>query len=357
MSSQEYKFALRKMEFPVCAKEALSKIENLIFNTSRSKQDLMMQLISEFIFYEPNMIPVQEFQLVIILSKYLSKNSLPEPTRNAVFMSLFGGSITASRISVLIKLTSTAISAQLPLVLSAVGTLIQQLGCSSPTSLELAKSLVQDFVTYSCKSSQPLQELPKIAPRFAANFMTAVASLYYNEGALQLEPPDLLLEIFTEWVSSNPKLCLASQQPLALPSAMLMMPVVTPLAGLIRWCCLAALASSKNECYSKLHLAVLQSILQATSQNEPPVALNAQHLLLIVNIIQGRIDEMRKTITGKLEDNEAVQICLERLAQAIQCGMSAHCMYGNMPQLLIRLENLKPTNPLMQIVVKMNKQT
>lgn len=156
----------------------------------------MMNLIAEFVFREPNnATTVQEWQMVLVLSDYLSKSTLPETTRNAVFISLFGGSISPVRINVLIKLTATAIAAELPLVLGAVGTLIQQLGCSSSTSLELAKSLVQDFVVFSNKSSDNLRDLPKLAPRFVANFMTSVATLYYNETTPLLEPPNLLLEV------------------------------------------------------------------------------------------------------------------------------------------------------------------
>jgi hypothetical protein len=77
---------------------------------------------------------------------------------------------------------------------------MQQLGCNSTPSLELAKFLVQDFVVFSKKASEQLKSLPMVAPRFAANFMTAVAELYLNTSTEKFTPPsDLLLEVFTEW--------------------------------------------------------------------------------------------------------------------------------------------------------------
>lgn len=318
----------------------------------------MMSLISEFIFSEHAKHPIsslQEFQLVLVLSDYFSKTSLMEQTRNAVFMLLFGGTNSHVRINILIKMTSTAISAQLSHVLNCVGTLIQQVGFLSTSSVELAQSLVQDFVIFSSKSAQQLNDLPKIAPRFASNFMTAVTSLYLNEANQKVplqEPPDQLLELFTNWITENPSLCLAAQQPLVLPSGMLSMPVDTPLAGLIRWSCIAALISNK-EIYSKLHLSLLQSLLQAKPISGPPLALNAQHLLVIVNIIQFRLEE----VGPNSDKNEAIQNCLERFAQCIQCALASQCVYGNIPQLLIRLDTLKPTNQLMQIIVNTNKQT
>lgn len=94
-------------------------LESLIVN--RSKQDLAMDLISEFVFCEKyekdrhqydhsisTLNLIQEFQLVVVLCEYFS---IPgsDATRNAIFLSLFGNT-TSSRISVLVKLISTSVS-------------------------------------------------------------------------------------------------------------------------------------------------------------------------------------------------------------------------------------------------------
>lgn len=83
-----------------------------------------MELIAEFIFceksekdrhshYDKNisgsLTLIQEFQLVVVLAEFFSIPG-PDAARNTIFLSLFGGSITPSRISVLIKLISTSIS-------------------------------------------------------------------------------------------------------------------------------------------------------------------------------------------------------------------------------------------------------
>ncbi|XP_053698555.1 integrator complex subunit 15 [Sabethes cyaneus] len=369
MSNQERQL-LRKKEFPDTARDALPIIENLIIN--RNKHDAAMDLIAEFVFRErkddqrnPQQYPkqlqftsrlssIEEFQLVLVLCNFFSRPG-PDATRNAVFFSLFGGS--AGKTSVLNKLISTAVSGSIAPLLCAAGTWMQQLGCTSPLSLELAQCIVKDFIIFSNKSSEQLKSLPMVAPRFAANFMTAVTDLYLNGGKGQLvAPPDLLLDVITEWVSENPALCLASQQPMALPSGAIAMPVVTPLAGLIRWCVLSLLITSKQELYSKLHLAVLQSLLEATPPiTAPPSALNAQHLALIVNSLHAEMDSLVKM--GKSLNEEYIHSCLERFAQAVQVGLTSRCIFGNILQLVCRLETLPSKNKLLQIVIVANKPT
>ncbi|XP_053659027.1 integrator complex subunit 15 [Anopheles marshallii] len=368
MTNQERNM-LRKSEFPDMARDALPIIENLIIN--RNKHDMAMDLIAEFVFRErrdeprgaqfskqtahPRLSSIEEFQLVLVLCEFFSRPG-PDATRNAVFLSLFGGSNV--RTSVLNKLISTAVSGSIAPLLCAAGTWMQQLGCTSPASLELAQCIVRDFVIFSKNSSEQLKSLPLVAPRFAANLMTAVTDLYLNGMAKSqlIPPPDLLLDVITDWVSENPSLCLASQQQLALPSGAIAMPVITPLAGLIRWCVLSLLVTSKQELYSKLHLAVLQSLLEAT----PPVTIpptlqpiNAQHLMLIVNTIQAETENLTKQ--GQSLEDENLQSCLERFAQAVQVGLTSRCIFGNITQLMFRLEALPGKNKLLQIVINANK--
>uniref|UniRef100_A0A182PGJ7 Uncharacterized protein n=1 Tax=Anopheles epiroticus TaxID=199890 RepID=A0A182PGJ7_9DIPT len=368
MTSQERNM-LRKSEFPDTARDALPIIENLIIN--RNKHDMAMDLIAEFVFRErrdeprgaqfskqsaqPRLSPIEEFQLVLVLCDFFSRPG-PDATRNAVFLSLFGGS--NARTSVLNKLISTAVSGSIAPLLCAAGTWMQQLGCTSPASLELAQCIVKDFVIFSKNSSEQLKSLPLVAPRFAANLMTAVTDLYLN-GTVKSQlvpPPDLLLDVITDWVSENPSLCLASQQQLALPSGAIAMPVITPLAGLIRWCVLSLLVTSRQELYSKLHLAVLQSLLEATPPVTTPPTLqpiNAQHLMLVVNTIQAEMEHLTQKGVSLEEDN--LQSCLERFAQAVQVGLTSRCIFGNITQLMFRLEALPGKNKLLQIVIGANK--
>lgn len=236
---------------------------------------------------------------------------------------------------------------------------MQQLGCTSAASTEIAKCLVKDFVIFARKPSEQLKMLPMVAPRFASNFMTAVAELYMNEsfGPGLVSPPDMLLEVFTEWITDNPSLCLASQQPLALPSGAIAMPVVTPLAGLIRWTVLAGIQHpnkpQNNVAYSKLHLGLLETILQIPPPNGPATAINSQHLIQVIHPLNAYARKLTNDNIAP-ETCEHFQLSLEKFAQAIQVALHSKCIYGSIPQLLGLLESL-PRNHLLEIVIKANK--
>lgn len=232
---------------------------------------------------------------------------------------------------------------------------MQQLGCTSSPSLELAQCLITDFVTFSNNSSEQLKTLPMVAPRFSANFMTAVADLYLNDKKINqlIAPPEILLDVITEWVSDNPSLCFASQQPLALPTGAIAMPVISPIAGLIRWCVLAPICNSNTNLYSKLHLGILESLLQVSNSGGSTAALNVLNLTSIINVLKAKSDAMIKENINPQTD-EQIQTSLERFAQAIQVAFSSRCIFGNIQQLLCLLETL-PDNTLLNLIIKSNK--
>lgn len=321
---------------------------------NRANPDTAMDMISEHIFCEkgssPGLTPTLELQRVVVLGEYFEKPG-SEANRNSIFLSLFSGSLPKSRIRLLGKLISTSISALIAPLLCTAGTWMQQLGCTAQPSLELTEYLIEDFVTYSSKVCDQLESLPMIAPRFAANFMTAVCDLYLTDarGPKIEPPPKILLNVFSEWVFENPSLCLvSSQQPVSLPVGAIAMPVTTPLAGLIRWCVLAPLFDSKQN-YDKLHLAILRSFQQTPPASGPASIVNAQHLVAIVNTIQLKMVDFKD---GSQED--PIQLSLERFAQSIQVAMTCNCIYGNTHLLFARLESL-PANVLMDIVIKTNR--
>lgn len=188
--------------------------------------------------------------------------------------------------------------------------------------------------------------------------MTSVADLYLNDYKNELQqPPDMLLDVFTDWVADNPTLCLANQPPLALPPGAISMPVVTPLAGLIRWCVLAPIHQiqpKESKTYSRLHLAILQSLMQTpmTATSGAPTSLNALHLGTIIIALKQKSDQMG----ASAETDEGMQVSLERFAQSIQLALTSRAMSGNVTQLLCRLDTL-PRNTLLQIVIKAHKVT
>lgn len=328
-----------------------------------------MQIISEFVFLERSkdvdvrrgqspqsygnihLNKIQEFQLILVFIEFFSQPG-PDSTRNAVFLSLFGTNLTPQRTKILCKLISTAVSGSVAPLLSSAGTWMQQVGCTTPPSIEVAQSLVSDFIIFSRKISEQLRQLPMVAPHFAANLMTAVADLYLNDqrGSLAA-PPDGLLDVICEWITENPSLCLASQQPLALPVGAIAMPVVTPLAGLIRWSVLSPIVSNRSS-YSNLHLSLLQTLLEIVN-NVPPTALNAQHLAMIAAPLKSYAARLTADGIDPSQNDDFLK-CLERYAQAVQVALSTKCVYGNIPQLLCTLESLPP-HSLLKIIISANK--
>lgn len=59
---------------------------------------------------------------------------------------------------------------------------MQQFGCTSKFSTELAKGLISDYFTLLPESSCKLHELPSKAPLFTANFLTALSEIYFTSG-------------------------------------------------------------------------------------------------------------------------------------------------------------------------------
>lgn len=356
------------------------------------KQDQCLELIGDCLFLEKKSIDsrknynnggvqqstltlMQEFQLVVVLSEFFSRQG-PEMSKNAMFLSLFGSSSPAqqfiSRSRVLVRLVSTAVSGSIEPVLRffllfglyynlitlqilrTAGTWMQQLGPTSEPCLELSRRLVEDFISFSKKCSDQLRTLPQVAPRFTLNFMTSVTDLYLHEqkNGQQQMPPDLLLEIFTDWLTDNPALCSVVHPPLLLPQGAISMPLVTPLAGLISWCVLAPIyqAAPESPCYNRLHLAILQSFLHnrnAATTAAASTTLNALHLTAIIASLKQRSERMES-------DNERLQIALDRFGQSIQLALTARTLFGNLAQFMCRLETL-PANHLLQIVIKSHK--
>ncbi|BFF98701.1 uncharacterized protein DMAD_06785 [Drosophila madeirensis] len=359
------KLDLKAENYPACAVEALTRLETLI--ASRNKQNLVMQIISEYIFLERNKdgdgrksqsLPIsqmtlcQEFQLIIALIEYFSRPGR-DATRNAIFLSLFGSHLTPQRCKLLSRLISTAISGSVAPLLSAAGTWMQQVGCKTPHSLEVAQNLVSDFILYSRKTPEQLKQLPMVGPHFAANFMVAVAELYLNEqrSAALTPPPDALLDAITEWMNENPTLCQASQQPLILPAGAIAMPFATPLAGLLRWAVLAPMVSSRLA-YSNLHLSVLRTLQQTVTSGES-TPLPFQDLMQVIKSLQNYCARLSETSVDPRTD-AAYQKCMERLAQAVQIALACNCI-TNQIQLLCVLESL-PNQKLMDIIIAANKK-
>ncbi|XP_053606337.1 integrator complex subunit 15 isoform X2 [Plodia interpunctella] len=392
MSISDLKHTLRKYEFPSCAKEALGKVEQILIGRvgpSTKQIDIAMDIISEFVFCDNDrrggrrstgLSHLQQLQLIDIICDYLSECT-NETTKNTVFLSLFGGMESQRRLKILCILASMAVSASSTPVLLAVGVWLQQTGCSSPQSLQLAENIIRDHFFLNTSNRSSLKSLANSAPQFVSNFITAVTELYLNDtpGTKQL-PPKHLLEIITVWVYSNPALCTSAQQSAAaLPSGAIPMAAVTPLAGLVRWCARAPLHAppdaemvevivpikkikiedqsdaiiktppptitmTESELYIKLHLGVLQSLRAGRRPLSAPTAVSAQHLAALALALR-----------HSAAAPDVLQECLDRLGQAVQVALAHGCVFGNVSSLLAALEAL-PASRLLRLVVRQHRQ-
>ncbi|KAK4877287.1 hypothetical protein RN001_009793 [Aquatica leii] len=374
LSGPEIKHSLRKLDYPLCAKEAIIKIGQLICNRvpSLKHMDLALDLMAELIFCEVDrrgnkrhspLTSLDELQLLDILYDYLN-NTSNETSRNAVFLSLFSGTTAMMRSAVLSKLVSVAVGIPSPTVLSSASVWMQQLGNTSHNSNQLAKALIKDYFVLSPNIVHKLNVLPHIAPQFTANFLTAIANMYFTDGKKEAFtfPSQNLLETITLWVNENSGLCIAAQQiQSSLPPGAIAMEATTPLAGLLRWCILAPIYNEDSDLYGKLHLGLLNSILEIPSTN-PPRAISAAHLVQPVGIILRFLndEQLKVKTTEQIVDKQKtlienkLQLCLDRFAQAIQVALSINCVYGNMEDLFYQLQQL-PQNRLLRIVIHTHK--
>lgn len=335
---------------------------------SLAQMDLALDLMAEFVFCEvdkrsnklPPLNPIKELQLLDILFEYFNGN-IKEVFKNTVFLSLFSGTTGASRSRILSKLISIAIGVPSKPVLISASALMQQVGDSSMNYNKLAEAIVKDYFVLIPNAMQRLNSLPDCAPQFVANFLTAVGEIYYNDkkGEIQF-PPASLLETIVFWVNTNNKLCIAAQQnPSALPSGTIVMESTTPIAGLLKWCILAPLFKQDSELYSKLHLGLLNNILEIPLGYQPK-AINYVHLAVPIryiykhsaDLVQWKLEEYEKT-RCLMEDGD-LQLCLDRYAQAVQVALSVNCVYGNLGELLNQLTQL-PQNKLWNIVIAANQ--
>nr|XP_023022930.1 uncharacterized protein C7orf26 homolog [Leptinotarsa decemlineata] len=363
------KQSLRKIDYPLCAKEALNKIVELICSriTSIKNMDLSLDLMAEFIFYEVDrrghkrghpLTALLELQLIEILYEYFNGIS-NETARNTLFLSLFSGTTASMRLGILSKLVSVSIGIPSPAILSSASAWMQQLGNTSQNCCKLAESLIQDYFYYYNFNTCRIKELPHISPQFTANFMTAIAENYFNTSKKELLfPQKVLLDTITYWITTNCGLCTAAQQKQAiLPPGAIAMEATTPISGLLKWCILSPIYKQDNPSYNDLHLALLSGIMEIP-RVLPPKAVYAQHLTITINPILSYVNDLRNKQELKLDqilNEDSLQLSLDRFAQAIQVIYSANAVYGHLDDLFHQLK-LLPFNKLMSIVINTYKK-
>lgn len=341
-------------------------------------------MISEFIFRETGgktfkkklhsaqgLTKIQELQLLEMLCSYMSMSEdqgTSHVVKNAVYMFLFPHS-HAHRSKLVVKLVSMAISTSNYQVLVSTGILIQQVGCTTKFSMDIAEGLVSDYFVLLPHAVSKLEELPVHAPLFTANLLTALSEMYKKSNI-----NENLLEVITEWIFKHPALCytaLVTNLLPSLPSGAIPMPALTPFLGLFKWCILAPFYS-QSKLYSKLHLALLTSLLEVNTYvtlSTQKNIISAEGLCTIVSYLQILIKEndAKVTTTGETEThltekepsgNEPADVqpsvhddAIHRLVQCIQVAVFTQTLYGNKTKLLSQLSSL-PQNRLLSCVME-----
>lgn len=132
---------------------------------------------------------IRHLELLVMICEYFNKtkikqdndNCCGDTALNAIFMTLFPQfGAPPQRTNMLVSLVSLAISTYSNLILQSAGVQMQQLGCSSKYSLQLADGLVKKFFTFINAENKSLYLLPQNAPLFTANLMTSLSELYFN---------------------------------------------------------------------------------------------------------------------------------------------------------------------------------
>lgn len=138
------------------------------------------------------------------------------------------------------------------------------------------------------------------------------------------------------------------------------MEATTPICGLLKWCVLAPLYKQTSEYYGHLHLALLNSLIEALANN-PPRVISAQHLTTPVGYVCRYVLEEHSNKKKRedkylaLEEDSNLQLALDRYAQAVQVSLYTNCVYGNLEDLTNQLCQL-PHNKLLSIVIGRHKQ-
>jgi len=142
-----------------------------------------------YYYYQQPMSRIRHLELLVMICEYFNKtkikqdndNCCGDTALNAIFMTLFPQfGAPPQRTNMLISLVSLAISTYSNLILQSAGIQMQQLGCTSKYSSQLADGLVKKFFTFISAQNTSLHLLPQNAPLFTANLMTSLSELYFN---------------------------------------------------------------------------------------------------------------------------------------------------------------------------------
>ncbi|XP_017312972.1 integrator complex subunit 15 [Ictalurus punctatus] len=377
----DIRHALLRRDPLSAAKEVLYHLDIALGSTLQTGPGLdknTVDLVEEFIFHVPKdrntqrkrMSCVQELQLLEIMCSYFQEQS-KDAVRQVIFSALFslqGNKADENRMATLGKLVSMAVAVCRVPILECAATWLQR--THSAWCVRLALVLVDDYCTLVPGSIATLQNVSSASPRFCCQLITAVTALY-DFSSDELTPPPSLLDMVVGWITEDPRLLLLTfiNTPLSssLPLGCL---EATPLAGLLRWCVKAPLASQRarksavtgvqpeqengavcEELYSKLHLSVLQVFLMLqvhlTEQNllGRLAVLQVESVAALVEEVSALVEEL-----NPLHAANQIQLALDRLAQALQVAMATGALLCSREDLRTLCSRL-PHNNMLQLVM------
>ncbi|CAB3375793.1 Hypothetical predicted protein [Cloeon dipterum] len=392
----EIKTTIRKFEFPYCARDALEHSEALLMpylaanpndDVPQFARDFVREVASEFVFCDVDpLYPLSgvkrrvglksssELSLLEVLCDHFSKTSQSNicAGRNQLFLVLFHP-ITDSRMKILSKLASLAISTRKIHVLLTIGYWMHwTLPISPDASLHLAQSLVSDFFILTPSAAPKLQELPQVSPLFTASLLTSLVQMYGSKpGKLYKAPPQALLKMVTQWVQENTHLCLAPlQQPKSGPTGINEFPA-TPIIGLFRWTIFSPFHDGRVEItesatelntepsptltemeklYSTLHLSLMQGLLIGTHAVNQVIQGRGVSVIELASLA----DDLRKELFSPNVNEPSRNLALDRFGQAVQSVISAGCVSGNKNSFMVQLSTL-PETRLLRILKSHNR--
>lgn len=362
--SERTRTALRRLE--MCFSDSGSATAS-IPGLGGASEEQAEQMVDEHIFCEPpntdamhykKLSAIQELVILETLVDFY-KNQTSETLCNSVFKTMFHAGINDGRKELLYRLVSMAVGVECSNLLNSAAVWMQMQSCSSDVVVQQVKMLVHDYCHLLGGAESPLRRLPALSAHFTCNFITALCR---SPGVA--DKPGVtndLLELFTEWILADPKLCLVSlshsQNALLQPQRTTLWTsptkpnTQTPVPGLVRCYLLGSLndhqSGADGRCHSaplwsKLHVALLQTICAF------PSLPGAAQLELITLVDMQRIVA---EVTGHIQKVAAPvsQVVTYRLLQVLQVALATGAFRCSLADLRGIFKQIPP-NRLLRIL-------
>ncbi|XP_013776057.1 uncharacterized protein C7orf26-like [Limulus polyphemus] len=374
--SLQLKNYLRKLDMPAVLSETLCQIEEITFSSdaSRSYQQLITELVEEFVFSEIDrrgqpkrkLSEIRELQILHSLCDYFSESR--KERRLAIFLLLFPCSsrLPEKRQSLLAQLVSLAVAVKNSSILQCVGMWMQYIGCTSTVSMYVANTLLTDYFKVIPDCTGYLVDLPEISPVFCASLIVALTRI-----VPETSPPLKVVELISQWIGSSSSVCFSPLEILP-PDPSHYTEPESPLCGLLLWCILSPFRECKSDVspYDKVILSSHDSLKPIEKSDNSSNVFSCLHLMLLETMMksgQSRYDvtllkymvpiheviRMIKIVSSKCTcvnpSSDAVEVSMSRLAQMLQIACASKCLQGNLEDIFKLVHHL-PYSRLLHIV-------